>query len=282
VIGVGSGGFATRDERYFRATYLLFEQILEGLASVVVTRRSGWKTSAGSGDGWALLCVRRGRGVFFDGGAELVEFAVVANVLGSDAFGDGLRALELRGGVEEPALFATVKLKAALGTFAVGIEAGVEDGAAVGAARAGDGADHARSARAELIGIARSTGWRTAIVVMAVTVAILVFLFVTLGIAVSTMAVFAIHCTTSVRLTWRTERNETGGCLPASAAENRLKDWQKRTCSRRAWRRNASAAALPYTTILAREPGKGQVIAERHRMNHTPTWLLSNRITTTG
>ena len=195
MIGVGSGGFATRDERYFRATYLLFEQILEGLASVVVTRRSGWETAAGSRDGWALLCVRRGRGVFFNGGAELVEFAVVASVLGSDAFGDGLRALELRGGVEEPALFATVKLKAALGTFAVGIEAGVEDGATVGAARAGDGADHARSARAELIGVARAAGWRLAIVMVAVavTVTVLIFLFVTFGIAIAAMTVFAIH-----------------------------------------------------------------------------------------
>ncbi len=76
-------------------------------------------------DGRSFLGVGRGRGVFFDGGAELVEFAFVASVLGSDAFGDVLRALELRGGVEEPALLATVKLKAALGAFAVGIEAGV-------------------------------------------------------------------------------------------------------------------------------------------------------------
>ena len=158
-----------------------------------MTRRSRRETAAGSRDCWALLCVRRGRGVFFNRGAEFVEFAVVAGVLGSDALGDGLRTLELRGGVEEAALFATVKLKAALGTFAVGIEARVEDGAAVGTARAGDGADHARGAWAELIGIARSPGWRTAVVMMAVTVAILVFLFVTLGIAVSAVAVFAIH-----------------------------------------------------------------------------------------
>jgi hypothetical protein len=31
------------------------------------------------------------------------------------------------------------------------------------------------------------------------------------------------------------------------------------------------AVALPYTTILARRPETGQVIAERHRMIRTPT-----------
>ena len=139
----------------------------------------------------SLLSVGRGRGVFFYRGAELIELAVVAGVFGSDALGNGLRAFELGGGIEEAALLTTMKLEAALGTFAVGIEAGVQDGAAVGAARAGDGADHARGARAELIGVARATGGRLAIVVMPVV--ILVFLFVALGIAVSAMAVFAIH-----------------------------------------------------------------------------------------
>ena len=136
--------------------------------------------------------VGRGCGIFLDRGAELVELAVVAGVLGSDAFGDGLRALELRGRIEEAALFATVELEAALGTFAVGIEAGVQNGATVGAASAGDGADHARGARAELIGVARSARWRPTIVMLTAAMA-LVFLFVALGIAVSAMAVFAIH-----------------------------------------------------------------------------------------
>ena len=68
--------------------------------------------------------VGRGGGVLFHGGAELIEFAVVAGVLGSDAFGDGLRALELSSGIEETALFTAVKLETALGAFAVGIEAG--------------------------------------------------------------------------------------------------------------------------------------------------------------
>ena len=67
--------------------------------------------------------VGRGGDVFFHGGAELVEFAFVAGVFGSDAFGDVLRALELSGGIEEAALFATVELKSALGAFSVWIEA---------------------------------------------------------------------------------------------------------------------------------------------------------------
>ena len=58
--------------------------------------------------------------VFFDGGAELVEFAVVAGVLGSDAFGDRLRALELRGGVEEAALLTAVQSRPHLGHLSLG------------------------------------------------------------------------------------------------------------------------------------------------------------------
>jgi len=153
-----------------------------------VTRRGCGQASTSRG---RLLSVGRGRGVFFYGGAELIELAVVAGVFGSDALGNGLRAFELGGGIEEAALLATMKLEAALGTLAVGVEAGVQDGATVGAARAGDGADHARGARAELIGIAGPAGGRLAIVMMPVV--ILVFLFVALGIAVSAMAVFAIH-----------------------------------------------------------------------------------------
>jgi hypothetical protein len=171
-----------------RRVELFFEEVFEGLAGVVVTRRGCGQASTRRR---SLLSVGRGRGVFFYRGAELIELAVVAGVFGSDALGNGLRAFELGGGIEEAALLTTMKLEAALGTFAVGIEAGVQDGAAVGAARAGDGADHARGARAELIGVARATGGRLAIVMMPVM--ILVFLFVALGIAVSAMAVFAIH-----------------------------------------------------------------------------------------
>jgi hypothetical protein len=137
------------------------------------------------------LRVGRGRGVFFDGGAELVEFAIVADVFGSDALGDGLRAFELSGGVEVAALLTAVEFEAALGTLSVGIEAGGENGATVGAAGAGDGADHARGARAELIGLTRAAGWGLAVVIM---IAVgFVFFFVALRVAITAVAVFSIH-----------------------------------------------------------------------------------------
>ena len=149
---------AKNQEKRADANQLLLEEILEGLARVVVTRRS-----AGAAAG-RFLRVGRGRGVFFHRGAKFVEGAIVPDVLGSDAFGDRLRALELGAAVEEPALLAAVQLEIALGTFTVGIEAGGEDCTAVGTARAGYRANHARSARAELIGAARSALRRLAVV----------------------------------------------------------------------------------------------------------------------
>lgn len=97
------------------------------------------------------LRVGRRRSVFFDGHAKFVKLAVVLGVLRRDAFGNGLRALELRAGIEKAALLTAMKLELALGTLAVGIKTCGQNGAAVGAAAARDGADHARSARAELI-----------------------------------------------------------------------------------------------------------------------------------
>ena len=115
---------ATRERYCLEAATceLLLEEVFEGLAGVIVARRGRRQASASGG---RFLRVGRGRSVFLNGGAEFVEFAVITDVLGSDAFGDGLRALELRGGVEVAALLAAVKLKTALGTFSVGVEAGV-------------------------------------------------------------------------------------------------------------------------------------------------------------
>jgi len=123
---------------------LFLEEIVESLASVGGTRRSGFR------DGGLLrgLGIGRRRRVFFYGGAKFVKSAGVLAVFGRDAIGDRLRTLELRAGIEEPALLAAMKFEMALGALAVGIETGGEDGAAVGAARAGNGADHARRARA--------------------------------------------------------------------------------------------------------------------------------------
>src|SRR6202007_1293404 len=115
-------------------------------------------------DGGGGLGVRSGRGVFFDGHAKFVKGAVVAGVFGGDAFRNGLGAFKLRAGVEETALLTTMQVELALGALAVGIEAGGEDGAAVGAAGARDGANHARGARTVLIGAARAAGGRFLVV----------------------------------------------------------------------------------------------------------------------
>jgi len=157
---------------------LLLEKVLEGLTGVVGTRR-------GSGGGHlGRLGVRGGGGIFFDGHAEFVEFAVVPGVFGSDTFGDGLRALELGAGIEEATLLAAVKLKLALGTLAVGVEACCQNCAAVRTSAACDSADHARGARAKLIR-ARTALRRLALVLFS--------FFAFFRVAIAAMAVLTIH-----------------------------------------------------------------------------------------
>jgi len=130
------------------------------LASVGVARRSGGRRGAGS----VRLSIRRWRGIFFDGHAEFVEGTGVLCVLRRDAFLDGLSAFELRPGIEKAALLTAMQFGLTLGASSVGIESGSEDGAAIGTARARDGADHTRRARAELIGAARTASGRLAVV----------------------------------------------------------------------------------------------------------------------
>src|SRR5712664_1696942 len=158
---------------------LLLEEVLEGLAGVVVARRGR------RGGVSPLLCVGGWRGIFFHGGTKFVEGAVVLGVLGRDALWDRLRALKLRAAVEEAALFATVQLESAFGTLAVGVKATGEHCAAIGAAGAGHGADHARRSRAELVGA------RTALRRLAVMRA---FLFVLLfRVAITAVTILSIH-----------------------------------------------------------------------------------------
>jgi hypothetical protein len=159
--------------------HLFLEEVLEGLAGVVVARRGR------RGGGSSLLRVGGGRSVFFDRGAEFVEGAVVLRVLGSDALGNGLGAFKLRAAVEEAALFATVQLEIALGALAVRVKAAGEHGAAIGTARAGHGANHARGARAELIG-ARTALRRLAVV----RPFLLVLLF---RVAIPAVTILSIH-----------------------------------------------------------------------------------------
>ena len=121
------------------------------MASVGVARRSGGRRGAGS----VRLSIRRWRGIFFDGHAEFVEGARVFRVFGRDAFLDGLSAFELRPGIEEAALLTAMQFGLTLGARSAGIESGSEDGAAIGTARARDGADHAGCAGTELIGAPR-------------------------------------------------------------------------------------------------------------------------------
>ena len=176
------------------ASRLLFEEVVEGLARVQGARRGGF------GDRLLRrLRISGGRCVLLDGHAKFVKGAGILRVFGRDALGNWLRTFELGARVEEAALFAAVQLEITLGTLAVGIETGSEDGAAVGAASAGDGANHARSARAEVIVLAaRAAGGRFAFLTM-------LFLVLLFGIAIAAMAILTVHV--RLRLTVRAGGN---------------------------------------------------------------------------
>src|ERR1700736_939491 len=143
--------------------YLLVEEVLKGLAGVVV---AGWRRGRGGG---SFLGVGGGGGILFYRGANFIEGAIVFRVFGRDALRDWLGAFKLGAGIEEAALFAAVQFHLTFGTFSVGIEAGGEDGAAVSTAGAGYRADHARGARAELIGAWAALRW-PAVVTVAIAV----------------------------------------------------------------------------------------------------------------
>src|SRR5215831_5027750 len=158
---------------------LLLEEVFESLAGVTGTRRSG---CAGTGG----LRVRCRRGVLFDGHPKFVELAMVLGVFGGDAFLNRLRAFELRAGVEEAALLATMQFELALGALAIGIETRGEDSAAIGTAGPGDRPHHPRGARPELVGAAGAAGWRFFFVRA-------IALLTLLRIAVTAMTILAIH-----------------------------------------------------------------------------------------
>jgi len=199
-LGGGGTAIAGKEE-------LFFEKVFKCLAGVGVARRPVGRRRTGG----VRLSVGSGRGVFFDGHAEFVEGAGILGVLGGDAFLDRLSAFELRTRVEKAALLAAMQLELALGAGAVGIEPGSEDGAAIGAARAGDGADHARRARAELIGAARAAGGRLAI-------ARLVFLILLFRVAVTAVSVLSIH--KRLRPPVSTDCHNENSCFCADALAN--------------------------------------------------------------
>src|SRR6266478_2211516 len=165
---------------WFEECTLLLEEILKGLAGVVVARRRGRRRRNLGG-----LGVGSGSGIFFNGGAEFVELAVVLRVFWRDAFRDRLRTLKLCSGIEKAALLAGVQLELALGALTVGIEAGRQHRAAIGAARARHGADHAGRARPELIA-ARTALRRLAIVRF-------FFLLLLFRVAIPAVTVLSIH-----------------------------------------------------------------------------------------
>jgi hypothetical protein len=123
---------------------LFFEEILELLPCIAGARsafRRGRRACHGG----------RGRGIFFDGGAKFVERAIVPLIFLRDPLGNGLHAFESRGRIEIRALFAGVQFEAAARTLALGVEPRLQDCTAIRTPGAGDGADHARRTRPDLI-----------------------------------------------------------------------------------------------------------------------------------
>jgi len=146
----GQKGHATRE---LRQSFL--KQVVESAAGVIGTLRRGIGgnlRSSGRGDGGR-------RRILFHCGAKRIERAVIARVFLGDTLGNRLRALKLRAGIEIHALLAGMQLETATRAGALGVETGLQHGAAVRAARACDGADHARRSRTDLL-LVRPTFWR--------------------------------------------------------------------------------------------------------------------------
>jgi hypothetical protein len=162
------------------AGVLFLEEVFERLAGVQRAGRghgSGWNVVGLSVGGWS--------GVLFDRGAKAVEGAAVFYVLRGDALGHGLRTLKAHAGVKEAALLAAVQLELAFRAGAVGVKAGSQNGAAIGAARARYRAHHARGAGAELIGAARTARGRL--------FTGLFFFFFIFRVSIAAVTVLAIH-----------------------------------------------------------------------------------------
>jgi len=127
------------------ATILFLEEVLKGLARIVVARR-GWRGGRSS-----LLCIGCGRGVFFDRSAKFVERALVYLVFAGNPFGNGLHAFEARGGVKVSALLAAMQLETAPRALPFRVETLLQHGAAIRTARSGNRANHARRSRPDLL-----------------------------------------------------------------------------------------------------------------------------------
>jgi hypothetical protein len=157
------------------------------------------------------LSIGSGRRVLLNGHAKFVEGASVLRVFGGDAFLDGLRALELRAGIEEAALLTTVQFELTLGACAFGIEARGKDSAAIGATGASDRANHPRSARAELIRAPRAaSGW--------LAVVRLISFFLLFRVAIPAVSILSIH--KRLRPPVSTDCHSYNSCFCADALAN--------------------------------------------------------------
>jgi hypothetical protein len=132
------------------------------------------------------LRIRGGSGVFFHGRAKFIKLAGVFGVFGRDALRNGLYAFKLSRRVKKAALFAAVKFELTFGASTARIKARGENSAAICAPCPGDGSNHARRARAELIGAAGTAGGR-------VFVPRLIFFFVFFRVAIAAVAILTIH-----------------------------------------------------------------------------------------
>src|SRR5580700_2050499 len=164
---------------------LLLEEILEGLARVVGTPRSG--SNRGS-----YSVVHQGR-IFFDGHAEFEKRAIVFRVFFGDALGDRLRAFKLLAGIEVNALFAAVQLGVATRTLTIRIEARHQHRAATGTARPHHGSHHAGGSRAHhfLLGAGLALGTRVAVG----AVSSVPFLVFGVAVAVAPLLILPVHRT---------------------------------------------------------------------------------------
>lgn len=156
---------------------LFLKEIVEGAAGV-----------SGPGGTAGILALRGsrgrggdGRGIFFDGHAAFVEFAIVAGVFFGDAFRNRLSAFEARAGVKMNALLAAMQLETTLGTFRIRIGSGSQSVTASRAARAHHGANHVRRARADLFLASRARQG---------SAFALLWLFRTIGVLVTMLSIF--------------------------------------------------------------------------------------------
>jgi hypothetical protein len=104
-----------------------------------------------------------------------------------------------------------VQFELALGTSSIRVKAGSKDRTAIRTARAGDRTDHARGARAELVGAARTAGRRLAVVRP-------FFFLLFFRVAVTTVTVLAIH--KNLRPPVSTDFHNYNPCFCARALAN--------------------------------------------------------------